>query len=114
MIVTVIPMRMVEATVDDVINMIPVRHGFVAASRSMHMSTVMAGRHALLAAVRIGRADRDHVLVVVNQAINLVRMVEMAIVQIVDVAVVANRLVTAAGTVTMVVIGVGMAVLAHQ
>jgi hypothetical protein len=105
---------MVEATVDDVIDMISVRHGFMAAVRPVHVAAVLAGRDALLAALRIGLADRNDVLVVMHQTIDLVRMMQVTVVQIVDVVVMAHRLMTAAGAVTMVVIGMGMAVLAHR
>lgn len=41
-------------------------------------------------------------------------MVEMTIVQIVDVALVLQGLVSAAGSVAMIMVGMGMAVLAHR
>jgi hypothetical protein len=114
MIVTVVPMRMMEAAVDDVIDMIPVRHGFVAASRPVHVPVFLASGEPVLAAVRVSLADGDDVLVVVDQSVDLVRMVQMAVVQIVDMVVVAHRLVTATGAVAMLVIGMGMTVLAHR
>lgn len=40
MIVTVVAMGMMEAAVDDVINMIPVRHGFVASFPSCYTDLV--------------------------------------------------------------------------
>lgn len=114
MVVAVVPVRMVEAAFDDVIDMIAMRHGFVAAVQPMDVAATLASRLPLLAAIRIGRADRDDVLVVVNQSVDLVRMVQMAVVQIVDMVLVPYGLVTAVGAVTMVVIGMGMAVLAHR
>jgi hypothetical protein len=114
MIVAVIAVWMMQPTVNDIVNMIPVRHRFVTASGSVHVAVFLASGEPVLAAVRVGVADGDHVLVVVNQPVDLMRMVEMAIMQVVDVARVLQGLVSAAGSVAMIVVGVGMAVLAHQ
>ena len=114
MIIAMVAVRMMQPAVNDVVNMIPVRHRFMAASGTVHVTVFLAAGESVLAAVRVGLADRDDVLVVVDEAVDLVRMVEMAIVQIVDVVVVAQGLVSAARAVAMIVVGMGMAVLAHR
>ncbi|WP_261395963.1 hypothetical protein [Halomonas sp. DP8Y7-1] len=42
MIVTVIPMRVVQVAIDEVVDMIPMRHWFMTASGAMHMICGMA------------------------------------------------------------------------
>lgn len=102
-VVAVIAVRMVQMTVDQVIDMVAVRHRFVAAAGSVRMSCAVAGTMMLRrAAVRVGGADGDHVLV------DMVAMhvVQMAVVQEIDVAFVAHRSVTALRAVLVVVMGV--------
>lgn len=114
MVVTVIAVRMVQTTIDDVIDMIAMRDRLVTAAGAMHVATCVAGGEPVVTTVRIGLADRDHVLVIVDQTVNLVWMVQVAVVQIVDVIVVAHGLMTTVGTVLMIMVRVGMAVLAHR
>jgi hypothetical protein len=41
-VVAVIAVRMVQVTVDAIIDVVPVRHGFVTACRSVDVSRIMA------------------------------------------------------------------------
>ena len=87
-------------TVDQVIDVVAVRHRFVPAARPVHMAVGVAGAVVLRrAAVRVGGADRDHVLV------DMVAMhvMQMAVMQEIDMAFVAHRGVTALRAVLMVV-----------
>ena len=97
-------MAVVQAPIHQIIDMIAVWHGFVAAARPVHMGTVGGG----MAAIGIGGTDSDHMLV----HMIAVRMVEMAIVQIIGVAIVADRRVATARPVHMVVAGMNSA--AHE
>ena len=86
-VVAMIAVRMVQMAADQVIDVVAVRHRFVPAAGPMHMTGAMAGTVVLRrAAVRIGGADGDHVLV------DMVAMhvVQMAVVQEIDVAFVAH------------------------
>jgi hypothetical protein len=102
-VVAMIAVRMVQMAADQVIDVVAVRHRFVPAAGPMHMTGAMAGTVVLRrAAVRIGGADGDHVLV------DMVAMhvVQMAVVQEIDVAFVAHRGMTALRAVLVVVMGV--------
>jgi len=114
MIIAMVAVRMMQPTVHDVVDMIPVRHRFMTASRAVHVAVFLASAEPVLAASRVGLANGDDVLVVVDQTVDLVRMVEMAIMQIVDVVLMLQGRVSAAGSVAMIMVGMGMAVLAHR
>jgi hypothetical protein len=113
MIVAVIAMRMMQAPVDDVVQMVAVRHGLVTAAWAMHMATGSTGVAGMIAAVGVGGADLDHMLVVVRLAVDLVAVVQVAVVQIVHMVAVANGLMAAAGSMLMVVVGMGLAGVRH-
>jgi hypothetical protein len=82
-----IAMRMMEMAADAVIDMVGVRNRLVAAAGTMDMTGVMAAAAMVRrAAVGVVAGYLDHVLV----DMILMRMVEVAIVQIVDVAAVAH------------------------
>jgi len=102
-VVAVVAVRMMQMTVHQIVDMVTVRHRFVAAAGPMHMTGAMAGTVMLRrAAVRVGGADGDHVLV------DMVAMhvVQMAVVQEIDVAFVPHRGMTALRAVLVVVMGV--------
>lgn len=102
-VVAVVAVRMMQMTVDQVIDVVAVRHRFVPAARPMHMTGAMASAVMLRrAAVRVGCADDDYVLV------DMVAMhvMEVAVMQEIDVAFVAHRGVTALRAVLVVVMGV--------
>jgi hypothetical protein len=88
---------MVQPSAHEVIHVIGVRHRFVSAVRAMRMRAARL-RCALH---RVGGVDRDHVLVDVIA----VHVVEMTIVQIVHMAVMANRRMTAVRFMLMGVVG---------
>jgi hypothetical protein len=95
-IVAVPGMDMVQPAIDQPIDMIAVRHHFVAATGAVDMR---ARRHRR-AAIGIGGRYRDHMF------INMIAvdMMQMAIVQIIDMAVVQDHAVAAAGAVLVDVI----------
>ena len=90
MVVAVVLVGMVQPAVHQVIHVIAVRDGLVAAARAVGVTRLAVGRIGV--AVRMLGIDRDHVLV----DMILVRMVQMPVMQVVDVIVVANRRMAAA------------------
>jgi hypothetical protein len=93
-IVAVAAVRMVEVTVDQVVDVIAVRHRLVAARRAMLVSrAVRAAVVGRRASGRIGRPDFENVFVHVIA----VGRVQMAVVEVVDVILVADGGVAAAG-----------------
>jgi hypothetical protein len=105
-IITVTVVRVVEASVDDVIGVLAVRHGLVPAVRSVNVLTAVV---RLIAGVGELVIDRKRVLVNVIT----VRLVQVAIVNEVDVAFVDDRRVAAAGAVDVVVIFVSVPCCSH-
>ncbi len=101
MIITVTVVRVVEAAIDEVVGVLAVRNGLVAAVRSVNMLTAVV---RLIAGVGELVIDRQRVLINVIT----VRLVQVAIVNEVDVAFVDDRRVAAAGAVDVVVIFVRM------
>jgi hypothetical protein len=95
-VVAVVVVRMMQMTVVQVVDVIPVGHGFVAAAGAMHVVRRVAARRARVAVGMLG-VDLDHVLVDVV----FVRVMEVAVVQVVDVAGVPYRRVAAVGAVLM-------------
>lgn len=103
MIVAVIAVRVVQVSVDQVVDVIAVGNRFVAAAGSVLMLVlVLGGGVPCCAAVRVFVIDRDPVLIDVT----LVRMVQMPVVEIVGVTVVADGEMTAVRPVFVVVAGV--------
>jgi hypothetical protein len=90
-------MRVMQSSVYEVIDVVAVGHGFVSAARPMRMRAPGLGR----AACRVRGADLD------DMEVDVVPMhvVQAAIVQIVDMAVVAHSGVPAARTMLMCMIG---------
>lgn len=100
-VIAVSVVRMVQVTVDEVVDVVTVRHRLVAAVRSVDVvgrvgTAGVVGR----AGPRVGVADGDDVLV----HMVLVRVMQMTVVEEVDVAVVADCGVAAALAVDMVVV----------
>jgi hypothetical protein len=92
MVVTMIPMGVVQMTVDQIVGMGAVRHRFMAATRAVVMTgrmpaAVVVGR----ARLGVGSADREDVLLNAARA----HVVQMAVVQVINVAVVPHRLMPA-------------------
>jgi hypothetical protein len=92
-----IAVRMVQPTVNEIVDMIAMRHLFMSAVWTMRMRAVDF-RRALLG---ICGVDRDGMFVHVI----LVHMVKMAVVKIIQMAIMANRGVTACRAMLMSVIG---------
>ena len=106
-VIAVVAVGMMEPAVHEVIGVITVRDGFMAAARTMNMPTLVCGGR--LATIRIGGIHRQRVLVVMP----VMRVMQMAVVQEINVAVVLDGGVTAAGPVLMIVIRVGVMMLGH-
>jgi nitrate reductase alpha subunit len=111
MIVTMARVREVQVAIDEIADMVAMRHGLVSASRSVHMAFVVTGTGVARRAMRgIRRAHFDHMLVHVT----IVHMMQMTVVQVVDVIAMANGGVAAAGPVNVrVVCMLGAGALAH-
>ena len=98
-----VAVRMMQVAIDEVADMIAVRHRFMPAVRAMFVILGVSGTGMLRsAAIRVRSRNLDHVLIDVA----LVHMVQVAVMQIVDMARVLHRSMTAAGTVDVGVIGV--------
>ena len=92
-IVAMAAVRMVEMAVDEIINMIAMRHALVTAARTVHVSALMPLARVIGRAIRpILAAAFQHMLINVIA----VHMMQVTIVQIVGVPVVLDRGVTAA------------------
>jgi hypothetical protein len=104
-IVAVVGVREVQPSLHEIVDVVAVGHSLVAAAGTVHVVRRMPGRRARVAVGVLG-VDLDRVLVDVVA----VRVMEVAVVQIVDVVGVPHRRVAAAGTVLMRVLLVdGMA-----
>ena len=102
MVVAVITVLVVQTAVDDVVNVITVRYGFVAATFAVNVAVAAVNR---MAAVRVGFIDAQCMLVVVT----VVLMVQVAVVQIINVAFVFDGSVAAVCAVDVVMMFVGFA-----
>ncbi|WP_020146750.1 hypothetical protein [Thioalkalivibrio sp. ALJ15] len=101
MVVAVVTMGVMQVAVYQVVHVVPVRNGLVAAAGTVHVIRVVT--LALMvrgAVIGVRFAHLDDMLV------NMVamRMVEMTIMQVIHVSVVLHRGVSAAGSVFMIVI----------
>jgi hypothetical protein len=83
MIIAVIAVRMVQPAVHKIVHVVPMRHGFVSAAWAMLVRAVRFRR----AAHRICRADLDDMFI----DLIAVHVLQMAILQIIDMAIMANR-----------------------
>jgi hypothetical protein len=99
-----IAVGMVQVSIDQIIDVAAMGNRLMTAARAMPMRRIMA------AAAMIGRAalgiffcHLDHVFIGATR----MRMLEMAVVEVIDVAMMSNRDVTAAGPVNVRMIGGG-------
>jgi hypothetical protein len=92
-----VTVRMMQPAVDEIVDMVTMRHRFMAAVRTVHVRAVDLRR----AVHGIFIADRDDMFVDVI----LVHMVQMAVVKIIHMAVMANRDVPAFRAMLMSVVG---------
>jgi hypothetical protein len=109
-VIAVISVGVVEMAVDQIVHMVPVGDRLVPTARPVDMVSVVAsapGRRG--ARARVILRDRDAVLVHMIS----VGVVEMAVVEIVDVPVMEDRLVAAAGPVDVIMRRMGLTV-AHR
>jgi hypothetical protein len=99
-IIAMIAVRMVQMTVDQIIDVIPMGHRLMSAARAVHMPRLVTAAAVIRGAViGIFRTHLDDMLIHVVT----VRIMEMAIMQIVDVIAVANGGVATAWAMLMVV-----------
>jgi len=104
-VVAVVSMRMMEAAVDEVVDVVAMGNCFVPAARAMNMTGLVALVAVFWRAViRVGRADFDRMLV----DMILVGMMQMAVMQVIHVIPVAYCGVAAAGPVLMGMISVSL------
>jgi hypothetical protein len=105
-IVAVITVRMVEASVHQVIKVVPVRNRLMAAARAMSMCLIMSGSTMLwVAPIRIRGANFNHVLF----SVPLFHMLQTAMVEIINVILMLNSNMAAARSMNMRLIGGGHA-----
>jgi len=90
----------VQTAVDDVVDVVAVRYSFVAATFAVNVAMAAVNR---MAAVRVGFIDAQCMLVVVT----VVLMVQVAVVQIINVAFVFDGSVSAVCAVNVVMMFVG-------
>ena len=100
MIVAVVAVLMMQAAVDDVVDVITVRYGFMAATFAVNVAVAGVNR---MAAVRVGFIDTQGMLIIVA----VVFMVQVAVVQIIDVAFMLDGSVAAVCAVNVVMMFVG-------
>jgi hypothetical protein len=101
-IVAVIAMWMVEMTIDEVIDVIAMRHGLMSTSRPMHMSGLMTTAPVIWRApIWVFRAHLDRVLL--DDIARL--MMQMPVMQVVDMTAVLHRDMAAAYAVLVRMVG---------
>ena len=96
MVIAVIAVRMMQVAIDQIVGVIAMRDRLVPAAGSVLMTVGMAGMHGMTL-LRILRRDADDVPLAAAGG----RVIQTAVLNVVDVALVPDRRVTAAGTVTM-------------
>ena len=93
-----IAMRMVQLSIHQVIGMVPMRDSFVTASRAVPVACVMsADATSLRASGGVGSAHLDHMFVNVI----LMRVMQVTVVKIIDMAIMPNSGMPTAGAVHM-------------
>jgi len=102
-VVAMIAMRMMQVAVDQIVQVIAMRHGVVPASRTVHVprlvpTALVIGR----AAIRVGRRDFQSVFVHVIA----MRVMQMAVVEIVDMIAVPDGRMFAGRAVLVIMMGV--------
>jgi hypothetical protein len=104
-IVAVIAMRMMQASIDKIIQVVAMWNRLMTASRAMLMRRIVSTGAVLQgAAIRIGGCDFHHVFL--NTA--LIHVLQVTVVEVIDVALMPNRDVTTVRPVDMVIGAVGM------
>lgn len=96
--------RMVQVSIDQIIDVAAMGNRLMTTAWAMAMRRIMAAAAMIgRAALRVLFCHLDHVFVGTTR----MRMLEMAVVEVIDVAVMSNRDVTAAGPVNVRMIGGG-------
>lgn len=91
MMVAVVTVRVMEDAVDQIVDVIAMRDGFMPAPGAMAMPRGVACCHRTDAAVGVSGTDFDMVFIIVNAlAFDLMRVMQMAVVQVVDMTVMSN------------------------
>jgi len=104
-IVAMVAVRVMQVVGDPVIHRIAVRYRLMAAPGTMHVARCMPGASMVRrAAVRVFARYVDHVLV----DMVLVRVMKMAVMQVIDMAAVPHGWMSAAGAVPVSMVGVGL------
>jgi hypothetical protein len=101
MVIAMAGMGMVQAAIDEVIDMIAMRHRFMATAGAVHMAAIVRAG----AAIGVADADADDMFI----DMVTMHMVQMAVVQIIDMAIMLHGGVAATGAVLVGVIGMGVA-----
>jgi hypothetical protein len=107
-VVAVVVVRRVQAAGDEEVRVVAVRHGFVPAAFPVDMAALVSGRRQRVAR-RVAVVHGNPVLVDVIA----VRVVQAAVVQVVDMVLVEHREVPAVGPVPMVVALVNLVSFVH-
>lgn len=103
-IVAVIAVRMMEASVDQVIKVVPMRNRLMAAVRTMAMRLIMSGSTMLrVAPIGIRGANFNHVFI----SVPLFHMLQVAMVEVINLILMLNGNMAAARTMHMRLIGRG-------
>lgn len=106
-VVAVIPVRVMEMSVDQIVDMVAVRYGFVSAAGTVPVVLVVSAAGVIgRAAAGIAIAHLDGVLVDVIA----VGVMEMAVVQVVDVVTVPDRGMAARRAMLVRVVGVNLVI----
>lgn len=106
MVIAVVAVGVVQVAIDQIVDMVTVGHGFVTAARTVNVAWLVAVANVCGGTGGwVGGAHSDDVLV----HMVTVGVVQMAVVQIVYMAIVTHSGVAAAWTVLVGVVGVGLA-----
>lgn len=102
-IVTVVAVRVMQVAVDQIIDVVAVRHRFMPATRSVHVASFVPGTTMVrCAAVGITLRYFNHMLI----DMVAMRMMQMTVVKVINVVTVAKGRMPATGTMLVGVIGV--------
>jgi hypothetical protein len=107
-VVAVVTMGVMQMTIDQIVRVVAVRDSLVATARPMTVRSVVSTA-TMIGRTTVGIRSAYRKCVLVHMI--LVWMMQMSIMQIVDVAIVTNSDVAAAGSVLMSVIGVNRMVI---
>ena len=105
-VVTVVAVRVMQVAIHQVVGVVAVGHGLVAAIRAVDMARLVSAAIVSRGALGgIGGVDRERVLVDVPD----VRMMQMPVMQVIGVPIVLDRRMSAAGAVNVIVVGMLLA-----